>query len=88
MVRITKKGIYSHHNTIMKFMQPSNNKPLLILADEGIGKKTLLVKWMDHHQQVSKRNKKDLIIPHFATSGGNNSNFYYAIFKMLTKMRV
>jgi guanylate kinase len=27
------------------------NTPFVIQADEGVGKKTLLVKWMDHHRK-------------------------------------
>lgn len=29
----------------------SDNTPLVIQADEGVGKKTLLVKWMEYHKQ-------------------------------------
>jgi len=31
------------------------NLPLLIEADEGTGKKTLLVKWMEHRKQTSTK---------------------------------
>ena len=30
----------------------------------------------------------DIIIPHFATSGGNNSNYFFAIYRILMKLRV
>lgn len=36
-------------------IQPHNNKPLIIEAEEGIGKKTLVVKWMEYHQANSKK---------------------------------
>lgn len=64
------------------------NKPLVIQAEGGVGKKTLLVKWFEYHQQLMKsRGKDDLIILHFATTGGNNSNYYYAIYRILIKLR-
>lgn len=28
---------------------PEDNVPLVIVANEGVGKKTLLVKWMEFH---------------------------------------
>ena len=31
--------------------EKSDNTPLVIQADEGVGKKTLLVKWMEYHKQ-------------------------------------
>ena len=64
-----------------------DNLPLVIEAEEGLGKKTLLVKWMEHHQNAVKQNFKDIIIPHFASAGGNNSNSFYAIYRILIKLR-
>ena len=64
------------------------NKPLVIQADGGVGKKTLLVKWYEYHQSLKGAKKNnDLIILHFATTGGNNSNYYYAIYRILIKLR-
>lgn len=37
------------------------NLPLVIEAEEGIGKKTLLVKWIEHHQNASKQVKNIFI---------------------------
>lgn len=71
-------------------MTPENqedNKPLVIQADGGVGKKTLLVKWFEYHQSLKVERKKDLIILHFATTGGNNSNYFYAIYRILIKLR-
>lgn len=31
--------------------RPEDNKPLLIDADDGVGKKALLVKWIEYHEQ-------------------------------------
>jgi hypothetical protein len=36
---------------------------------------------------MKSRGKDDLIILHFATTGGNNSNYYYAIYRILIKLR-
>ena len=33
------------------------------------------------------KNRKDLTILHFATTGGNNSNYFYAIYRILIKLR-
>ena len=68
-------------------MKPEENTPLVIRAEEGTGKKTMLVKWMEYHRKVSKKKYPDLMIAHFATSGGNNANVYYAIYKILTRLR-
>lgn len=65
-----------------------HNTPLVIEGDQGAGKKTLLVKWYEYHQslQASHRNN-DLMILHFATTGGNNSNYFYALYRILIKLR-
>jgi len=33
--------------------KPEENLPLIIEADEGVGKKTLLVKWIQHRQEMT-----------------------------------
>lgn len=74
----------------------SDNIPLVIEADEGVGKKTLLVKWMEYHEQnnpsvhiiIHVKKYSDYIIAHFATTGGNNSNYFFAIYRILIKLRV
>lgn len=71
----------------MECEQLEDNKPLVIQAEGGVGKKTLLVKWFEYHQQLKKNKNNDLIILHFATTGGNNSNYYYAIYRILIKLR-
>jgi len=69
-------------------MTGEDNKPLVIQADSGVGKKTLLVKWYEYHQSLKgARKNNDLIILHFATTGGNNSNYFYAIYRILIKLR-
>lgn len=59
----------------------------MIEGDGGVGKKTLLVKWFEYHQSVKAKNTRDLTILHFATTGGNNSNYFYAIYRILIKLR-
>ncbi len=78
----------------MEPQDPSNNHPLVIEGDGGVGKKTLLVKWFEYHQNIKPKvnisisqNKRDLTILHFATTGGNNSNYFYAIYRILIKLR-
>lgn len=61
--------------------------PLVIEAEEGVGKKTLLVKWIQYHENSVKQDFDDIIIPHFASAGGNNSNSFYAIYRILIKLR-
>jgi len=63
------------------------NKPLVIQADEGVGKKTLLAQWMKYHNERSKKSHPDLIIAHFGGTGGNNASHYYAIYKILIRLR-
>jgi hypothetical protein len=63
------------------------NTPLIMEADEGIGKKTLLVKWMEYHRANKQGKYPDYIIPHFATTGGNNGNYFFAIYRILIKLR-
>jgi hypothetical protein len=38
-----------------KKKDPENNYPLLIESHTGVGKKTLLVKWIDYHNQASNK---------------------------------
>ncbi|EAS04845.2 Sm protein (macronuclear) [Tetrahymena thermophila SB210] len=63
------------------------NKPYVIEADEGVGKKTLLVKWMEYHETKKKKRYPDIILSHFASSGGNNANYFFAIYRILNKLR-
>ncbi|CAD8176209.1 unnamed protein product [Paramecium pentaurelia] len=63
------------------------NLPLVIEAEDGVGKKTLLVKWIGYHNANKKGRYQDIIIPHFAMVGGNNSNYFYAIYRILVKLR-
>ncbi|CAK69854.1 unnamed protein product (macronuclear) [Paramecium tetraurelia] len=63
------------------------NTPLVLEADDGIGKKTLLVKWMEYHAKNKKGRYQDYIIPHFATQSGKNSNYFFAIYRILIKLR-
>ena len=72
---------------LKKKPDPENNFPLVIQADEGIGKKTLIVKWINYHLNSSNKQYKDIVIPHFASAGGNNSNFHYSIYRILIKLR-
>jgi hypothetical protein len=62
------------------------NKPLVVQADGGVGKKTLLSKWYEYHQARQDK-RKDLVLMHFATTGGNNSNYFYALYRILVKLR-
>lgn len=67
---------------------PEENFPLVIQADGGVGKKTLLTKWYEYHQSLrGNRRSNDLLILHFGTTGGNNSNYFYAIYRILIKLR-
>lgn len=62
------------------------NTPLLIEGEPGAGKKALLAKWYDYHKTLKGR-KNDLMILHFGTTGGNNSNYFYALYRILIKLR-
>ncbi len=67
---------------------PEDNTPLFIQAQGGVGKKTVLTKWYEYHQSLQNPKKRDdLTILNFATTGGNNSNYYYAIYRILIKLR-
>ena len=68
-------------------VQAEDNKPLVIEADRGVGKKTLLVKWYEYHQSLNNHRNNDLVLLHFATTGGNNSNYFYALYRILIKLR-
>lgn len=63
-----------------------DNTPLLIEGEPGAGKKALLSKWYDYHKTLKGR-KNDLMILHFGTTGGNNSNYFYALYRILIKLR-
>lgn len=42
---------------------------------------------MEYHQEKSRNQFPDIILPHFASTGGNNANYYFAIYRMLNKLR-
>lgn len=54
-------GLEKYFLTIEEWLdKPSNTKeeenlPFVIEADEGVGKKTLLVKWMEYHAAKKKK---------------------------------
>lgn len=86
---------YKHQNTyglekyfieiedwLAKKPTAENNVPLIIEADEGVGKKTLLVKWINYHKKANNKQYPDIVIPHFASAGGNNSNYFYTIYRI------
>jgi hypothetical protein len=40
---------------LAKKPSPEDNVPLIIEADEGVGKKTLLVKWIHYHLKANQK---------------------------------
>lgn len=72
-----------------------DNKPLLIEAEDGHGKKALLVNWMVYHDAQESTTEvppidqkfKDVIVPHFASVGGHSQNYFNTIYKILVKLR-
>lgn len=42
-------------NWLNKKLPEDRNVPLVIEADEGIGKKTLIVKWINYHLNLNKK---------------------------------
>lgn len=42
---------------------------------------------MDYHRKNKQGKYPDYIIPHFATTGGNNCNYFFAIYRILIKLR-
>ena len=67
----------------------SDNKPLVIQTKDGSGRKTLLVKWIEYHQQNNKQNYpiQDIILPFFSTVCEKNTNYFYAIYRILIQLR-
>jgi hypothetical protein len=63
---------------------PQRNKPLVIEGEVGVGKKSLLNKWKHYH--LSKQ-RNDIVLVHYATAGGSNANFFFAIYRTLIKLR-
>jgi hypothetical protein len=84
-------GLERHFLEIEEWLEgeSAQNFPLCIEAEKGVGKKTLLVKWMEYHQEARRlaRAKQDIILIHFATAGGNNGSYTYAIYKLLIRLR-
>jgi hypothetical protein len=67
---------------------PGPNVPIVFEAGEEVAKRTLLVKWMEFHKESRKMAKQpeDIVLIHFVCSG-NNANYSYAIYKLLTRLR-
>ena len=72
---------------LSKKTEQSQNYPLLIESHSGVGKKTLLVQWIEYHNKTSYKHYKDIVISHFASAGGNNSNYFFTIYRILVKLR-
>lgn len=74
-------------------MQPTpaeHNKPLVFHSEEGAGRKTLLIQWYEHHRQqqcLKPTGERSLVLLHFGSIGGNNTNYFYAIYRLLIKLR-
>jgi len=60
----------------------------VLKTSEGSGKKTLLIKWKEYHEENAKNKIEDIIIMHFASSGTKSSNYFYAIYRILIQLRV
>ena len=63
-----------------------DNKPLVLQLNDSVTIKTLLVRWMDSRQKAGQR-FDDVVIPHFASAGGNHSNYFYTIYRILVRLR-
>merc|ERR1712183_119833 len=72
---------------LQKKVEQEKNYPLLIVSHSGVGKKTLLVQWIGYHNKTSYKHYKDIVISHFASAGGNNSNYFFTIYRILVKLR-
>lgn len=72
-----------------------DNQPLVIEAEDGHGKKALLVNWMTFHEQqeaatdvaAAEQKFRDVVVPHFASVGGHSQNYFNTIYKILVKLR-
>lgn len=45
------------------------------------------MQWINYHLNSSTKQYNDIVIPHFASAGGNNSNYFYTIYRILIKLR-
>lgn len=64
------------------------NQPLVIDCEDDTLTKVLLVKWLEFHGRRQGSNSRDIVITHFASAGGNNTNYFYTIYRILIKLRV
>jgi len=66
----------------------TDNKPLLLSIQDEVMVKTLLVKWIEYRSHLKTSQAfPDVVISHFASTGGNNSNYFYTIYRILIKLR-
>lgn len=66
-----------------------DNPPLIFDAGDELINKTIICAWIEHHNnKQTSQHFKDVIVPHFASAGGNNSNYFYTIYKILINLRV
>lgn len=73
----------------IKPLRDEDNMPLVVAVDDNMLTKTLVVQWIhSRNAAVQGQNFPDIIIPHFASAGGNNSNYFYTIYRILIKLRV
>ena len=72
-----------------KPLREEDNRPLVLAVDDNLLTKTLVVQWIySRSAALQGQNYPDIVIPHFASAGGNNSNYFYTIYRILIKLRV
>jgi hypothetical protein len=73
----------------MRPVRDEDNLPLFLDSGDEAVNRLVLCAWMDHHKKNRPdQNYPDVIVPHFASAGGNNTNYFYMIYRMLIKLRV
>jgi len=61
---------------------------LIITGEEGVGKKNLLMNWIEKHKTKQSNVSSDIVVSHFSSLGGNSKKYLYAIYGILITLRV
>lgn len=66
---------------------PEENVPLIIESEDKSDAMRQIVNWIKWHNKHDKKKCQDTILTHYASIGGNNSNYFYAFYTILIKLR-
>lgn len=81
-------GQEKHIHKINGWLEEDTQRPLVFKTEPGCGMKSILSQW-EKGVRLSNHTKKEkiLTIMHFASGGSNDSNYFYSLYQIITKLK-